>query len=425
MITIHWFRNDLRTHDHRVLGTLPTDVENLLCIYIVDKRQWQQTPLGFVRTGRFRTRFLMETLRDLDRSLRLLGNRLVVVDGDPADVIARAVKETGATYVTTDAHVTSEELAVDADVHAAISVSLHRAWSHTLIHPNDLPQRPENMPNTFTTWRKDVERNLRIRPEYPTPLTLPPPPATYAEAPNDHDVLNEHGRHDLDDRSAFPFAGGETEAHERLNQFIWTTRALATYKQSRNGLLGTDYSSKFSPWLALGALSPRRVYNEVRRYEHEVESNESTYWLIFELLWRDFFRFTAMKHGTRLFHREGMKGAPTSWQHNKTTFEAWRMGRTGDAFVDANMRELLHTGWMSNRGRQNVASWLTKTKHIDWRWGAAWFEHALIDYDVCSNWGNWAYVSGVGTDPREDRYFNTTKQAEMYDPEGEYRRLWS
>jgi deoxyribodipyrimidine photo-lyase len=424
MTTIHWFRNDLRVHDHRVLGTLPSDVQQLLCIYVVDDLQWRPTTLGFVKTGPDRTRFLLETLRDLDASLQRLGNRLVVVHGDPASVLARAVADTGAAYVTTDAHVTSEELDVDARVRACIGVPLHRAWTSTMLHPQDLPEHPERMPDTFSTWRRTVERDLRVRPEHAVPTALPPPPAAYRNAPLQTHVLMERARPHADERSAMPFPGGETSALDRLEGYVWRTQGIVRYKQTRNGLIGTEYSSKFSPWLAVGALSARRIYHEVRRFEAAVQANDSTHWLIIELLWRDYFRFMAIKYGSRLFHRRGMKGASVSWRHDAAVFEAWRTGRTGNDFVDANMRELLHTGWMSNRGRQNVASWLTKAKHIDWRWGAAWFEHALVDYDVCSNWANWAYVAGVGNDPREDRFFNTAKQAELYDPVGEYRRMW-
>lgn len=425
MTTIHWFRNDLRVHDHRVLGCLPKEVEELLCLYVIDPRQWAITPHGFARTGPHRTRFLWEALADLDRSLRARGSRLIVIEGDPAVIIAEAVRSTKAVHVTTDAEVTSEELAVDHEVRSRIGVPLHRAWSRTLVHPNDLPRRPEQTPDVFTAWRKDVERTLRVRAEYPMPSQLPPTPAQYLLAPSQLDKLAERAAQETDPRSAFPFHGGETSALARLERYVWATRGIATYKQTRNGLVGTEYSSKFSPWLAVGALSPRRIYHEIKRFEQNIEANDSTYWLVFELLWRDYFRFTAMKYGTRLFHRNGMKGASTTWRGDALVFNAWREGRTGNDFVDANMRELLLTGWMSNRGRQNVASWLTKAKHIDWRWGALWFEHALVDYDVCSNWGNWAYVAGVGSDPREDRFFNTAKQADMYDPAGEYRRMWA
>jgi len=424
MNTIHWFRNDLRLHDHRVLGALPNDVTSLLCLYVLDERQWLDTALGFSKTGPFRSRFLAETLRQLDEELRKRGNQLVVCVGNPATVLAQIVPKIRASYVTTDAEVTTEELSADEDVKTVIGVPLHRAWSRTLVHPDDLPQPPARLPDTFTTWRKDVERHLRIRPEYPTPQVLPPPPAAYADAPFHTEWLEQRSGHEQDERSAFPFEGGEAAALARLHHYLWDSKAIATYKETRNGLVGTDYSSKLSAWLALGALSPRRIYHEVRRFEHEVTSNQSTYWLIFELLWRDFFRFTAMKQGPRLFYRSGMKGAPTNWRHDVATFDAWRSGETGNDFVDANMRELLLTGWMSNRGRQNVASWLTKAKHIDWRWGATWFEHALLDYDVCSNWGNWAYVAGVGNDLRDNRFFNTIKQAATYDADGVYRSLW-
>jgi deoxyribodipyrimidine photo-lyase len=113
-----------------------------------------------------------------------------------------------------------------------------------------------------------------------------------------------------------------------------------------------------------------------------------------------------------------------SWKHDKVNFDKWVKGETGVPFIDANMRELQQTGFMSNRGRQNVASFLTKDLGIDWTWGAAYFESQLIDYDVCSNWGNWNYLAGVGNDPREDRYFNIGRQADMYDKQGEYVKLW-
>lgn len=201
-------------------------------------------------------------------------------------------------------------------------------------------------------------------------------------------------------------------------------------------MLGLDYSSKFSAWLANGSLSPRYVYEEVRRYEAERTQNESTYWLIFELYWRDYFRFVGLKFGNRIFQRRGLKNAdPAGGRADKrakngrskgaeAVFEKWRLGQTGVPLIDANMRELLATGFMSNRGRQNVAKFLVQELHLDWRQGAAWFESQVLDYDVCSNWGNWLYMAGVGNDPRENRYFHILKQATNYDPEGEYVKHW-
>ncbi len=178
------------------------------------------------------------------------------------------------------------------------------------------------------------------------------------------------------------------------------------------------------------------MYWAVKDFEKTHKANESTKAFIFELLWRDFFRFHSFKYGKSLFYLEGTSvkqyihnraayaSSTTKWKTDKVLFEKWCLGETGYPFVDANMKELNETGWMSNRGRQNVASFLTKDLEIDWRFGAEYFEKMLIDYDCASNFGNWQYVAGVGVDPRADRYFNVIKQAYDYDENGDYVRLW-
>jgi deoxyribodipyrimidine photo-lyase len=271
---------------------------------------------------------------------------------------------------------------------------------------DDLPMDIENLPDIFTKFRNKVEKFAKIRPTYVTRQSLP--------------LITKN---DTSQESKI-FKGGETEALKRLEEYFWQKDLLKTYKETRNGMLGMDYSSKFSPWLANGCISPRFIYEEIKRYEHDRIANESTYWLIFELIWRDYFRFVAMKFGNKIFHQKGIKNQAVNWKYNKNLFEKWRTGETGVPLIDANMKELLATGFMSNRGRQNVASFLVKDLQIDWRWGAAWFESQLIDYDVCSNWGNWLYVAGVGNDPRENRYFNILKQATNYDSAGEYVKHW-
>jgi deoxyribodipyrimidine photo-lyase len=200
---------------------------------------------------------------------------------------------------------------------------------------------------------------------------------------------------------------------------------VAHYKETRNGLVGPDYSSKLSPWLSQGCLSPKLLYYELKRYEREREQNESTYWLFFELLWRDFFRLMGKKYGNRIFLKGGIQGKDLrQLKDNRDLFDLWAEGRTGVPFVDANMREISATGWMSSRGRQNVASFLVRDLKVNWQLGAEYFESQLLDYDPCSNWGNWNYVAGIGSDLREDRYFNILTQAKNYDPQGEFVRRW-
>jgi deoxyribodipyrimidine photo-lyase len=226
-----------------------------------------------------------------------------------------------------------------------------------------------------------------------------------------------------DKRTAFPFSGGTSAGMERLEHYFWKSKKLSYYKNTRNGLVGTDYSSKFSSWLANGSLSPKMIYWEIKRYEKEIQKNQSTYWLIFELIWREYFKYISLKHGNKVFKIGGILERDYHWKTDQRLFNEWAEGRTSEPFVNANMIELKQTGWMSNRGRQNVASFFAKDMKMDWRIGAAYFESLLVDYDVHSNYGNWMYVSGVGNDPR-DRKFDVQWQAERYDAQGKFQKHW-
>ncbi|MEM1028333.1 MAG: DASH family cryptochrome, partial [Planctomycetota bacterium] len=282
------------------------------------------------------------------------------------------------------------------------------------------------LPEVFSKWRRKAEKHLEFALPYatPTPGSIEPWPNA-AEA-GEMPTLTALGRTESadDPRGVLPFVGGESAGLERLRQWVFEGDHLRRYKETRNGMLGEAYSSKFSPWLALGCLSPRLVVQETLRYESERTANDSTYWLRFELLWREFFRLYLLKHGSKLFHREGPADRPLDYANRPQHFEAWTSGTTGVPMVDANLRELAATGFMSNRGRQNVASFLTKNLDVDWRWGARWFESQLLDYDVASNWGNWAYAAGVGADPRGFRGFDVIGQGKRYDERGAYVRHW-
>jgi len=290
----------------------------------------------------------------------------------------------------------------------------------------DIPFRTmASIPDTYTQFRKEVEARSKVRPAVEMPEMLKPFPPGFAasEFPDVHS-LGIHLDSKEDQRTAFPFAGGETEALKRLRDYLWGSHCVAKYKETRNGLVGKNYSTKFSPWLALGSLSPRMIFSMIKKYEKEEIANQSTYWVLFELIWRDYFKYVCKKYGDSVFYLSGILNKHLPWSQDMDKFKAWADGRTGVPFVDANMRELKETGWMSNRGRQNVASFLVKDLGLDWRLGAEWFESQLLDHDVCSNYGNWNYAAGIGNDPRENRKFNMIKQAMDYDVDGEYVRLW-
>ena len=422
-----WYRADLRLHDHEPLYQALKQQARVVPVYCFDPRQFGQTSFGFPKTGAFRAQFLLESVADLRRSLQSLGSDLVVRSGKPEVVIPELVQQLDVTAIHYHQEVTSEELVVETALKQALeplNVPLKAFWGHTLYHPEDLPFEIHQIPELFTQFRKQVEQKATVNPVLPSPRLLKslPEGVDTGEIP----TLDDFGLTlpKSDDRAVLPFKGGETTGLDRLDQYIWKGDRLRTYKETRNGMIGADYSSKFSPWLAMGCISPRYIYEQVQQYEDQRVRNDSTYWLIFELLWRDYFRFICAKHGNKIFYPSGLQGIPIPWKQDWDRFDLWRNGMTGFPLVDANMRELAATGFMSNRGRQNVASFLTKNLGIDWRMGAEWFESLLIDYDVCSNWGNWNYTAGVGNDARGFRFFNILKQSKDYDPQGDYVKHW-
>lgn len=423
---IYWFRNDLRLHDNEGL-VRAKEAGNVIPVYIFDEANFKKNHLQLPRTGSFRAKFLIESVIDLKQNLQKIGSDLVIRIGNPVEILHQMAIESNAVAIYASKEVTQEETDIEANLTKNLkpeNIDLELIWISTLYHARDLPFQLNSLPNVFTEFRKLLEKVTKVRPTFATIDSLPPiQNIDVGKIP----TLEELGLEEpvFDKRSVLEFRGGETEGLKHLDNYIWQKDLLKSYKETRNGLIGSDYSSKLSAWLNLGCISPRKVYEEVKRYEVERIANDSTYWLIFELIWRDYFIFVALKFGTRLFKASGIQmNLQKKWKRDYELFSKWANGETGVAFVDANMRELNATGFMSNRGRQNVASYLSKDLGIDWTWGASYFESKLIDYDVCSNWGNWNYVAGVGNDPREDRYFNIEKQASIYDPEGEYVRLW-
>jgi len=320
-----------------------------------------------------------------------------------------------------------EEQAAVAGLRSS-GLNVKTVWQSTMVALDDLPFVADALPDVFSTFRNMVERaSLAPRPPLPEPLRFPPlPDISRYPIPKYQRPVIQGAKPDA--RSSFPyhlpeFSGGETVAATHLARYL-SRKLPHTYKDTRNGLSGMDYSSKLAPWLATGAISARTIYAELKQFEAEHGANDGTYWLWFELLWRDYFRLLHLKFGRQLYLAKGL-GDNRMPTHDTLAFYYWCQGETGQPLVDAGMRELAATGYLSNRLRQIVASYLIHDLACDWRAGAAWFESQLIDYDVYSNQGNWLYIAGRGTDPRGGRRFNPIKQAHDYDPDGAYQALWS
>jgi deoxyribodipyrimidine photo-lyase len=419
-----WFRNDLRVHDNESLTNAIDENDTVIAVYCFDPRHFEQTGFGFKKTEKFRAKFLIESVTTLKQNLEKLNISLLVYHQKPEDCIPEIIAQHEINSVYFQEEWTSEEMEVLKNIKAKVSdsVAFKATYNQFLFHPEDIPFEIQSIPNVFTQFRNQCEKSTKIKPELAV--------QTMSE---DNWITNEAviptletlGFTDfkMDSRTAFPFRGGEDEAIKRLKNYFWETKKLSVYKLTRNGLIGTDFSSKFSPWLANGSISAKTIYWEIVKYEQEIEKNDSTYWLIFELIWRDYFKYVSMKNGNSIFKIGGILDKKYDWKTNQSDINNWINGNTQEPFVNANMIELQQTGWMSNRGRQNVGSYFAKNLLLDWRIGAAYFEAMLIDYDIHSNYGNWMYVSGVGNDPR-DRKFNIKLQAENYDGQSKFQKLW-
>lgn len=416
-----WFRADLRTHDNPTLTDAVESSDDVLPVYVFDPNWFSEGMFGMNMMSGYRAKFLWESVKDLRQSMQSLGGDLIVRSGDAETVIPNLCRQYDVDTVYAQTKPATQEIKKERKVRESLDSDFERYWTHTLYHLNDLESSYKNIDDTFTPWRKETQYGAEVRSTVEAPNRVAVPNIDSGDIPSPEDFNLSFS---TASKNAFvDFPGGESDGLDRVNEYIWDKDRLREYKETRNGLLGEDYSSKFSPWLAHGCLSPRRIYEEVQKYEEERVSNDSTYWLVFELMWRDFFQFQFLKHGSDFFTENGIRNVDYNWSQNLEAFRAWANGRTGIPFVDANMREINETGYMSNRGRQNVASFLIDVLDIDWRMGAMYFQSKLVDYDVSSNWGNWAYQAGVGNDSR-DNYFNVLKQGERYDDNGEYIRHW-
>ncbi|KAA8493823.1 Cryptochrome DASH, chloroplastic/mitochondrial [Porphyridium purpureum] len=442
---IAWFRADLRLRDNPMLmDAIRAGQGCVLPVYCFDPRCFGLTDEAkFPKCAAPRAQFLRECVEDLRNNLRALGSDLIVRHGHPEVVLTQLAEQYQCSHVFGSKEVAWEETRVEKKLRANMSKlekppKLSLTWGAvTMYHLDDLPMDIDQLPDVFSQFRRSVESRPAV--EVRAPLLAPakgalrplPEGLEIGALPSMDELLEatipeaSQRQFQQDSRAVLSFRGGETAALARVQYYLWESDCVAKYKETRNGMVGGDYSSKFSAWLAHGCVSARDIYHEIKSYERTRVANDSTYWLIFELIWRDYFRLLALRCGNDIFFLGGPRRRDKiQWKQDRKAFEAWRTGNTGYPLVDANMRELNQTGFMSNRGRQNVASFLTKDLRIDWRWGAEWFESMLLDHDVHSNYGNWTYAAGVGMDPREDRHFNVVKQAKTYDETGEYAKLW-
>jgi deoxyribodipyrimidine photo-lyase len=394
-----WLRRDLRVHDHPALEAARSQADHLVPVFCFDDRLLH----GRHASGP-RTQFMLECLVDLDRSLQARGSRLVVRHGRPERELPKLAAELNPTAVHYTADVSAFARNRDRLVSQALDVPAHEHPGLFAVDDLRAIRTQADAPYTvFTPFHRAWQRAAR-RPVHGSPRRLPPLPEGV-----DPGVLPDLTQLGLLQEVEDPMPGGETRARERLNRFV-ADRAAA-YGDTRD-LLAEDGASRLSPYLHFGCLSSREMEERVPSHEYRRQ-----------LCWRDFYAHVLL-HFPRNAHAEYQERHRRTirWSRASKLFEAWCEGRTGYPLVDAGMRQLGREGWMHNRARLVVASFLTKDLGIDWRWGERWFMRWLLDGDEANNNGNWQWIASVGVDPQPAfrRIFNPERQQARFDPAGAY-----
>jgi deoxyribodipyrimidine photo-lyase len=404
-----WLRRDLRLGDHPALAAALQDSDVMVPVFCLDPRLLR----GRHRSGP-RTQFMLECLADVDRSLRELGSRLVIRQGPPERELPALARELGAWVVHATDDVGPYARRRDSKVQRALhddDVELHLHPGLFAVDDPAAIRTSEGGPYTVFTpyhraWMREPRRDL-----VPRPRSLPALPAQVRSGriPS----LDALG---LESPLSSPMPGGEQAAREQLGAFL--AHGVDRY-DDRHDALAERGTSSLSPYLHFGCLSAREIEELLGGSPGAGEFHR-------QLCWREFYAqvLRSFPRNARYEHQERYRAM--RWSHDDRPFDAWREGRTGYPIVDAAMRQLLREGWIHNRGRLIVGSFLTKDLGLDWRWGERWFMRLLLDGDEANNNGNWQWIASVGVDPQPAarRIFSPTRQQARFDPDGVYVRRY-
>lgn len=471
-IGIIWFRNDLRLHDNLILNTTIESIKENKIDYVIpffcydiDQIDGISREAKIERCGPIRRNFIIECVDNLKSNLiKYLHSNLYISYGKPELEIVKLIDYVNATdssiqivRVISSKEVVTDEINTENSLRRLLlerKIALQLVWDLTMIHLDDIPFNLTRDTLGFFTKSavidKDGNYNVRSPVSVPNNFSLPTYDPTkksdWKETPIFKSKIETKGNDNNSKSAVSNLKGGEDEAMNRLSHYFFILKGLKNYKGTRNGLIGVDYSSKLSLWLAYGCISARYIYSKIKLFERNNGSNSSTRQFAHFFLFRDYLKYYSYCFGRKIFFLnsnlidnledyDDLLEVSSSfsalsiygkkkWNKDKVAFEKWCNGETGYPFVDANMKELNETGYMSNRGRQNVASFLAKDMEFDWRWGAEYFEKTLIDFDCAINWYMWRWCSGVGDGLSTEWHFNNVKQAYDYDFNGDYVRLW-
>ena len=423
-VTLYWITQDLRLDDNPAL-TRAAQSDALICAFCIDQHWFSPHRYHVSSMGMHRWQFLQQSLVSLSEALAALNQHLHLEYGYPELQLAALIAKHKVTRLVCSRQFGSDEQKIINYLAGCFpQLEIEQTDATTLFDKDQVPAAPHHLLKGFTPFREQMEP-LPVPQPLQAPMSLPRPMLRVVGMTSHPDwIPDRYTRLQHNGGTGPLFAGGETAAHHHLTSYFATDLPLH-YKRVRDQLDGWENSSKLSPWLNTGCLSVRRVKQVLSQFEHSHGASESTIWLYFELLWREYFQWLALAQGNRLFSLRGLAAkAPHACLHPER-YQKWCHGNTPWPIVNACMRQLKLTGYLSNRGRQIAASCFVNELGMDWRYGAAWFEHQLTDYNVASNWGNWQYIAGVGVDPRGGRHFNLEKQTHTFDPDGRFVADWA
>ncbi len=410
---LYLFDQDLRLSDNYALMQACLQAGQLqLVAYLPDNNQGDR--FGNLMLGKHRRRFLLESLHHLQQSLSYPGHHLELVTGDWLTGMVQLVRACRADKLfcsRPQGYWERRRLKVLQQQCGGLEIV--QLDTDTLFQHAQLPFNHLDFPRSFSKFRKLADSKLKVSEPLLSSGHWPSPISKVRLTPE----LPE-----LTATVSSGYIGGESQGMANWQAYLASGHAQS-YKETRDRLDGWYLSTKLSPWLASGCLSVRQVWHQLRDYESRWGANASTEWIAVELLWRDYFHWYGHFFPKALFLQKGRSGKGLAGCFYPERFRKWCEGNTPWSVVNACMHQLNQTGYMSNRGRQLVASALIHEMGIDWRAGAGYFQQQLVDFDLPVNWGNWQYIAGAfgGQQPK---HFDLAWQTAKHDPAGEFVRLW-
>jgi deoxyribodipyrimidine photo-lyase len=385
---VYWFRNDLRLTDNEAFMAATLAAKEVIPVFVFDPRQFAYTKLGFRRTSVLRAQFLIKAVTNLRSKLREKGGDLLIRIGEPEDIVAQLADEYIAEYVYTSKEIGPEETRIESSLSKKLKISnvdIKLFWMATLIRVIDLPFPIAKLPVGFEKYHEQIRDKLKIGLPLAEPLTVSLPQEYEAGVIPSLPALGMDPKEM--ESPGVSATMGETTAHELLQNCLANSDfSLATMDAI------TDCS--LSHHLALGSISTRSIYDALQK---DAQLSPLKDVLVRNLFERDYFHWTLLRYGPRMFKPSGViHHFEQRWLNDKDVFLKWAQGQTGDEEINGIMAKIRATGHISSAEWIRAAAYLVQQENINWTWGAMYFESFLTDYNVSVNWGKWNNLAGVG-----------------------------